>query len=388
MSYFEKAKQLQPHLVEMRHYLHAHPELGHDLPLTRAFVCAELDRLNIPYELPECGGIIGYVGKKGGKRILLRADMDALPILEQTGLPFASEHVGKMHACGHDTHTTMLLGAAALLKEQEQELPGQVVLCFQEAEELMGGAAAMLTSGALDPLPDHAFAFHVFPSETLPSGTISCTAGPYMSSIDEFDVVIQGKSSHGSQPHTGINPITAAVGIIQSITNLMRYEITSPEPAVLTVCKIESGTARNIIPESCTFGGTLRTVSEESRNYIKSRLEEILKGAEATYHVKAEFHSKGMSMLYNDPSFTHQAHDWLAEMPGALVQPVGSRINMVSEDFSEFALRAPSAMFEIASLSPKGKHFPGHNPCVLFDDEILYQGSAAYAQVATKYLQS
>lgn len=388
MSYLERAKTIQPHLVEIRHYLHAHPELGHDLPLTRALVYAELDRLNIPYDMPECGGIVGYIGKKGGKRILLRADMDALPILEQTGLPYASEHIGKMHACGHDTHTTMLLGAARLLKEQEQYLPGEVVLCFQEAEEQMGGAAVMLASGIFDPMPDHAFAFHVFPSETLPNGTISCTAGTYMSSIDEFTITIQGKASHGSQPHTGINPINAAAGIIQSITNMMRYEITSQEPAVLTICKIESGTACNIIPESCSLGGTLRTVNEESRSYIKARLEEILNGAKATYHVNAELHSKGMSMLYNDPAFTHQAHDWLSEMPGALVQPIGTRINMVSEDFSEFARRVPSAMFEIASLSPEGKHFPGHNPCVLFDDEILYQGSAAYAQVAAKYLQS
>jgi amidohydrolase len=388
MDLFEMAKELQPRLVEIRHYLHSHPELGHDLPMTRAFVCGELDRLGIPYELPECGGIIGYIGKKGGKRILLRADMDALPIKEQTGLSFESVNTGKMHACGHDTHMTMLLGAAELLKQREAELPGEVVLCFQEAEEIMDGALPMISSGALDPLPERAFAFHVFPSETLPTGTVSCTAGKYMTSIDEIRITVRGKSSHGSAPHNGNNPILAAMKIIQSFTDLIRYEVDAQSPSVLTICQIHSGTASNIIPDSCTFSGTLRMVDEEKRAYVKTRIQEIVSAAETAYRVRVELSTNGMPMVFNDPEFTRQAHDWIAEMPGAKVEPVGSRINMVSEDFAEFGMRVPSAMFEIASRSPEGKHFPGHNPCVLFDDQLLYQGSAAYAQVALRYLMS
>lgn len=388
MNRLEKAKELQPHLVEVRHYLHAHPELGHDLPITRAFVCAELDKMGVAYELPECGGIVGHIGKKGNKRILLRADMDALPIQEQTGLPFASQHEGKMHACGHDTHTAMLLGAAWLLQQQEDELSGEVVLCFQEAEETRGGALPMLTSGALDPIPDHAFAFHVFPSNTLPTGTISCTAGNYMTSIDEICVTVNGKSAHGSAPHTGTNPIMAAAAIIHAFTDLMRYEVDSQVPSVLTICQIQSGTACNIIPDSCTFSGTLRMMDEQKREYIKTRLQEIVAAAESSYRVQAAISIIGLPMVFNDPEFTRQAHDWIAEMPGIKVEPVGCRMNMVSEDFSEFSRRVPSAMFEIASRSPEGKHFPGHNPCVLFDDDLLYQGSAAFAQVAWRYLQS
>lgn len=389
MDFSKMAKALQPLLCELRHGLHSIPEIGHDLPLTRAFVCKELDRLSIPYTLPECGGIVAHIGKSNGpKRILLRADMDALPLAEQTGLPFASKHANKMHACGHDTHMTMLLGAANILKQCEQEMDGEVVLCFQEAEEVMGGAASMIESGALSPLPERAFAFHIFPSDTLPTGTICCTAGNFMSSVDVIHVTVKGKSAHGSAPHSGINPILAAAALIQDFTNLMRYELEAIQPAVLTVCQINSGSAANIIPETCSFSGTLRMFNDKDRSYVKERLQQLVDAVELSYRVEAHISLEGVSMVYNDPAFTLAAHDWIAEMPAAKIQGVGNTLSMVSEDFCEFGKRVPAAMFQIISHSPEGKHCSLHNPCILFDDEVLHQGAAALSQVAWRYIHS
>lgn len=386
MSLLTEAKEFQEELIHIRRWFHAHPEVSHDLAETRGYVMKRLDELGIPYDYAENGGIIARLGKRTGKSILLRADMDALPIQEKTGLPFASEHPGKMHACGHDVHMTMLLGAAKLLKQHEADLKGEVILLFQEAEEVMGGALNAINSGLLDPMPDRAFSMHVFPSETEPSGTFCFSSGVFMSSSDQWKVTVHGKSSHGSAPQNGINAITAAAQMIQGFANIARYELDPQLPAVLTVCKIGGGDVNNIIPDTCSFEGTLRMVDEEKRAFMHTRMHQMVHSMEEAYRVSADLQIHGVPRVYNDPEFVREVHDWIADLDGEIVQDVGRKINMVSEDFSEFGLRIPSVMLEILSKSPEGKHFPGHNPCVIFDEEVLYRGSAAYAQVAIKYL--
>ncbi len=387
MTLLEESKALQPELVELRRFFHAHPELGNDLPVTEGRVAKELEALGIPYEHIEGGGFLARFGKKGGKTILLRADMDALPIQEETGLPFASVNPGQMHACGHDNHMTMLLGGAKLLKAHEAELKGEVMLCFQEAEERVGGAIYVVNSPKLDPKPDHCFSMHIFPSETKNTGDISCTEGGFMSSCNKVVFTVTGKSAHGSSPHTGINSIVASAKLIEELTDMMRYELDPQLPASLTICKIEGGEVSNIIPQRCTFEGTLRMFDDERREYILGRIKDIMKSVELAYRVKVDFYTEGTGLLYNDPAFTAQAREWLHDLLGDAVEPVGHKRNMVSEDFSEFSKLCPSCMFEVWSRSPEGKHYPGHNCRVLFDEDVLYRGAAAYAQVALQYLK-
>lgn len=388
MRIIDEAKNIQQHLVDLRRWFHSHPEIGHDLTNTRARVLEELDALGISHEYVKNGGILGFLGKPGGKRILLRADMDALPMQEETGLPFASENPGKMHACGHDMHITMLLGAAHLLKAHEDELDGQVILCFQEAEEVMlGGAIDVVSSDLLKPFPDHTFAMHVFPEDCKESGTLVCTEGTFMTSCDVITVTVEGVACHGSTPHKGINPILVAMHLIQSFTDLMRYELDPQLPAVLTIGKISAGTAFNIIPSTCTFAGSLRMVSEERRAFVKRRLQQISSGTEEAFNVKIDLRFEGLDLVHNDPAFVHQVHGWLTDESGLLVENVGTHFKMVSEDFCEFCNKAPSAMFGIVSKSPEGQHYPLHNSHVIFDEDILYQGSTVFTKISLQYLK-
>ena len=208
-----------------------------------------------------------------------------------------------------------------------------------------------------------------------------------MTSCDVVSVTIEGVACHGSTPHKGINPILVAMHLIQSFTDLMRYELDPQLPAVLTICKISAGIAFNIIPGTCSFSGTLRMVSEEKRAFIKSRLQHIVNGAEESFNVKIHLDFEGLDLVHNSPTFVHQVHDWLADEKGLLVENVGNHLKMVSEDFCEYGKLAPSAMFGIVSKSPEGRHYPLHNSHVIFDEDILCQGSAAFTKISLQYLK-
>lgn len=314
--------------------------------------------------------------------------MDALPVDEKTELDFASENPGHMHACGHDLHTAMLLGAASLLKRHEHELDGQVILMFQPGEETADGAKAMLDAGILDPKPDVALAIHIAGFEEHPTGVVAIGLGPVFASRDEFVVSITGKGGHGAEPHDAKNPIYGAVKVIEALTDMMTYEKDASIPGVLTVCQIASGSAANIIPETCSFSGTLRMTDEAKRQSILSRMKTIVDFVCQAYGLEGNLAIRSsLPMLINDDHFSRQLHTWLKDqLQGTVIAPLERYLSMGSDDFALIADRVPSVYLHVISQSPQGRHYPGHHEKVEFDDEAIPFGSAVYATAALNYL--
>ena len=385
MNYFEEAQRHAAWITAQRHFFHRHPELGFELPKTQAHLCEALREIGLTPRQLKCGGVLAELSGKEKPCILLRADMDALPLTECSGVPFASEHPGMMHACGHDTHMAMLLGAAAMLKQHEAELQGKVLICFQPAEEIMRGAEALLQE--LPTEPDFAFALHIFPTNTHESGTFVCPEGGYMSSSDVFAVTVTGKSAHGSTPNQGRNPLYPAMEIAQPFIAMMNNEKDPRTAGALSVCAFHCGETHNIIPNSCWFKGTLRMMDEQERRELHTRMRETVAFIGKAHRVDAELvFEASVPSLFNDPILARKAQGYLERAAGRGVGPLEEKRNMVSEDFALFGQRMPAVMFELLSRSPENAHYPGHNPRVTFDDSILHRGAAAYAQVAQDYL--
>ena len=273
MHAFQEAKAIEQEIIGWRRAIHQHPEVGQALPHTAALVRSKLEEWGIEYREVIPNAFLAYIGKKGGRSILMRADMDALPMEEQTGLPFSSQCPGAMHSCGHDTHTAMLLGAAKLLKQHESELNGLAILMFQPGEEVLAGAKAMVDAGALqDPKPDGAMALHIA-SSPLKTGQIAMGYGPCAASSDCYKITLHGKGGHGSAPQDSINPIFCACKIIEAFTDIARFEIDPQQPSVVNICAIHSGTTYNIIPNDCEIMGTIRMFDEPRREALLQRLD-------------------------------------------------------------------------------------------------------------------
>lgn len=384
INYFYEAEGLNNWIADKRHTLHRRPELGFELPETRAFLLKTLSSIGVKARVLECGGLLATLGKKEGRCILLRADMDALPMEEKSGVSFRSEKPGCMHSCGHDTHMAMLLGAIEMLKRHEDTLNGQVLCCFEPAEEIMRGAEAVIKE--LPRTPDFAFALHIFTTDTEENGYILCPEGAHMSSSDVFCVKVRGKSGHGSDPHTGINPLYPAMEMARSFVELLSNEKDPRDAGALSVCQFQGGNAHNIIPEECCFKGTLRMLNEEARKNLHKRMGEIVEGISLADRVQGELSFEdSVPALINDPFLAGKAQGYLSAVAEG-IGPLEHRRNLVSEDFACFGRTMPLVLFELLSRSPEGAHYPGHNPRVLFDDSILYRGAAAYAQVAQDYL--
>ena len=274
----DAARQLQPELVRLRRSLHEEPELGLELPLTRAKVLDALADLDLRIELHEkTSGVVATLkGAREGRTLLLRADMDALPMPEDTDLPFRSRHDGRMHACGHDAHTAMLVGAARLLHERRDAMAGDVVFAFQPGEEGHFGARYMIDEGLLDRRVDAAFAIHITP--LLPVGMLGTRAGPLMASADIFDIRLAGRGGHASMPHDCTDPVPVACEIVSALQSFVTRRIPVFDPVVLTVARIEAGTTYNVIPESAHLQGTLRALSERSRELAREGIRDVVSG--------------------------------------------------------------------------------------------------------------
>ena len=389
---YKEAKEMNEQLLAWRRQIHHHPELGCRLPQTTALVKKALDGLGISWEEIGPCAIVGVIGKKEGKKILLRADMDALPMGEETGLPFASECDGVMHSCGHDCHTSMLLTAAALLKKHEEELQGQVILMFQPDEEGTDGTGArmMVENGLLDKYkPDVAVMAHMA-SDIVKTNQIMLKSGPCSASSDRFVVHLHGKGGHGARPHQSINPITCAIKIAEAFGDIGRYEVDVQEPTALSICTFHSGTASNIIPEDCEFTGTLRTFNDEARQFTLDRMQQVAQSIADAYRCQLTFdRPRGIPPLINDPEFSQQLHTWLQEtigQEGVDIPPMSYTKSMGSEDFSFISSRVPSCSFSVGSTSHQEQVYPLHHPKIIFDEDGLAAGAAAYAQAAYSYL--
>lgn len=391
-----EAREIQEELVAYRRWLHAHAEVGFQLTQTKQYVWDALKRMGI---VPvDCGkaGLIAVLGKKNsGKTILLRADMDALPIPEESGEEFVCPN-GTMHACGHDLHTAMLLGAAKLLKNHESELNGCVKLMFQPAEEVFEGAKDMIANGVLeDPKPDAAIMIHVTAAVPMPSGmVIICPPGVSAPAADYFTIRVQGKGCHGSAPHNGIDALTAASHILLALQEIHARELPASEEAVLTIGTFQGGTAPNVIADTAELSGTIRTYSEETRSYLKERMETISSAVAQAYRASAtvEFGS-GCPTLVNDKKLGRTLYTCLTQSHGANMVLNAADLGTSmrgggSEDFAYVSQEIPSVMLALAAgRAEDGYRYPQHHPKVRFDESVLSAGTAAFVSSALGYLE-
>lgn len=401
-EFLQEAASYQEELVKTRRFLHTHPGTGFDLEETLAYVKEEL--LSMGYEPEMCGkaGIVAMAGgKKEGKVFLIRGDMDALPIKEEADVDFPSTN-GKMHACGHDMHTTMMLGAARLLKKYEDQICGTVKLMFQPAEEIFEGSKDMIEAGLLEnPKVDAAMMIHVMAGLPLPAGTIiSCDGGVSAPAADYFYIDIQGKGCHGSMPNNGIDPISIAAHIITGLQEIHARELGLADEAILTLGTIQAGNAANVIPDTAHLSGTIRTYDENTRAFIKDRVGEISTGIATAFRGSATVtYGSGCPCLYNNPDLAQCTADYLKELLGPTKAFTASALNAMagegkapkstgSEDFAYVSQEVPSIMFALAAGTPQeGYGYPQHHPKVKFDESVLSQGSAIYAYTAMRWLK-
>lgn len=387
------AKKIEPEIREYRRWLHAHAETGFDLGATKAYVKNTLKKMG--YSVSECGkcGLTATVGR-GGKVFLLRADMDALPIVEESDVEFPCP-TGNMHACGHDLHTAMLLGAAKLLKERESELSGTVKLMFQPAEEIFEGSKDMIENGLLqNPDVDAAVMIHVTAGLPIPSGTVIISApGVSAPAADYFTIRVQGKGCHGSTPQNGVDALSAAAHILIALQEIHARELNPMEEAVLSIGKFIGGTAENVIADSAILGGTIRTYSEETRAYLKDRMTTIAQSVATAFRATAEVNfGSGCPTLVNDKSLCSDLVAYLGELlgpQGALdAAAFGPSRGGGSEDFAYISQKVPAVMLALAAGEPdKGYSYPQHHPKVKFDEKALPIGAAAFTYCAMRYLE-
>ena len=392
-----EAKALQEEIKSHRLWLHTHAETGFDLTETKPYVKSTLTEMG--YTVQECGkaGLVTTVGKPGGKVILLRADMDALPIAEEADVDFACKN-GRMHACGHDMHTAMLLGAAKILKAHESELDGMVKLMFQPAEEIFEGSKDMIVSGVLEnPRPDAALMIHVAAGMPLPAGTVVVSApGVSAPAADYFTIRVHGKGCHGSAPQNGIDPLTAAAHILIALQEIHARELSASDEAVLTIGTFHAGEAGNVIPDTATMGGTIRTYDEKTRAYLKERMTAIAQSIAEAFRASAEVSfGSGCPTLVNDKDLSEKVTGYLKGLLGASHAFTTAELNGGkpargggSEDFAYVSHEVPSLMLALAAGEPsKGYVYPQHHPKVKFDESVLSTGAAVFVDCALQYLR-
>ncbi len=393
----QEAAALQEEIKAHRLWLHTHAETGFDLTETKPYVKSALAEMG--YAVQESGkaGLVTTVGKPGGKVLLLRADMDALPIAEEADVDFVCKN-GRMHACGHDMHTAMLLGAAKILKAHESELDGMVKLMFQPAEEIFEGSKDMIASGVLEnPRPDAALMIHVAAGMPLPAGTVVVSApGVSAPAADYFTIRVHGKGCHGSAPQNGIDPLTAAAHILVALQEIHARELSASDEAVLTIGTFHAGEAGNVIPDTATMGGTIRTYDEKTRAYLKKRMTAIAKNVAEAFRASAEVSfGSGCPTLVNDGALSEKVTGYLKDLLGAdraftTAELSGGKPARGggSEDFAYVSHEVPSLMLALAAGEPsKGYVYPQHHPKVKFDESVLSTGAAVFVDCAMRYLK-
>lgn len=388
MDYLKRSEELFEETVENRRHLHQMPELGLELPETTAFIMEKLTEMG--YDPKPCGGgVVACVGKTGGKTVLLRGDVDALPMKEESGLPFASQRENA-HTCGHDIHGAMLLTAAKMLKENEAALDGMVKLMFQSGEEPLTGARSMIADGLLqDPRPDVALGYHVV-AGSMPMGLfVYNREGTLMNSSDNFIIDIQGKGGHGAYPDACIDPINIAAHMILALESVVAREIKSTQASVLTIGKVTAGDAPNIIPDQTQLQGTLRCDSEKERKFILQRLSEVVDAVAKMYRGSATITMlAGTPPLICDPQSVDDFVGYMRELdvPGQC-EHVGMHAAS-SEDFSAVLSEIPGAyMFLSAGFTDGRETYNQHHPKVEFNEEVMKSGAAYLAHCATRWLE-
>ena len=381
------AADLMEEAVAVRRSIHSHPELGLELPRTQELVAGKLEALGLTPTLGQgCSSLVAVLeGEREGPTTLLRADMDALEMPEDTGLEFASGIRGRMHACGHDAHTAMLLGAARLLHDRRQDLAGRVVLMFQPGEEGHDGARVMLEEGLMSKYGDvdRAFAIHI--TAAMPNGWLSTRPGTLMASADEFQVTVTGRGGHASMPHDATDPVPAAAEIIMSVQAMVTRAVPAFDPAVVTVSMVHGGTATNVIPAEVVLGGTIRAVSDQSRDKVIKRFGELVTLVASAHDCRAELEIMpgNYPVTINDPAFaahTLQVARSLVGNGSSLEMPTPV---MGAEDWSRVLRQVPGSMAFLGACPPgETQPAPNHSNHFVIDEGAMATGIAMYSAMA------
>ncbi len=385
-NFIERANEIKQELVEIRRYLHEHAEIGDNLPVTTQYVMEQLTNLGLePKEICKSGITAVIKGGKPGKTILLRADMDALPMQENNSLPFRSQ-TNYAHTCGHDLHTAMLLGAARMLIEHRDNLCGNVKLMFQPAEEIFTGSAAMLKNGLMEsPQVDAALDMHVMTEQAC--NTISCRSGFVTASCDGFKITVKGKGCHGAQPHNGIDPINVAAHILISMQELIARETPPSKLAVLTIGNLSAGTTANIIPETAVMQGTMRCYDKDLRAHLFKRFNEMTLYTAKAFGAEAEIEIlSDVPSIYSNPEMMEQCIGYLKELSDCFAYDYDYLVT-ASDDYARITELVPSIFFAIGA-APENPEliFPNHNPNVIFNENCIPVGAAMFAHCAYRWL--
>ena len=389
MNYYERALELKDETIANRRHIHKNAETGLDLPKTKAYVMEKLTEYGL--EPKDCGyGVTATLGK-GGKVLLLRADMDALPMPEESGEEFACPTGKEAHTCGHDFHAAMLLTAAKMLKEKEDTLEGTIKFMFQPAEETFEGSKNMIENGILENPPvDAALAYHVSPGK-MPIGLFMYNdKDTMMYSVDGFKITIHGKGSHGAYPHVGIDPINIGVHIHLALQELIARESDPTHSCVLTIGQFTGGTAANIIPETAVLQGTIRTNKPEARELLVRRMKEVAEKTAAVYNgtVDIEMISEVPPLICN-PKLTDEVVGYMQELGIPGLTPYPGISASASEDFAVIAEKVPSTFMYLSAgyLDERGQ-YPAHHPKAQFNEDVCPIGAACLAHCASQWLKN
>ena len=390
-KFIEQAKLIKEEIISYRRVIHSNPEVGQELPKTKKYVMDKLVEFGYsPKEICESGIVATIKGNKPGKTFLLRADMDALPIAEKTSCDFKSTN-GCMHACGHDMHTAMLLGAARLLKENQDEIEGTIKLVFQPDEEGFTGSKKMIKAGVLEnPKVDAALAMHVHSG--TPSNVVLCGLGTSIAGCNRFRIVVKGKGCHGAMPETGIDPINIAAHIYLAIQTILTREISATESAVVTIGKFVGGDVPNVIPEEVVMEGTIRSLDKEVGEFIFDRMNEIVTSTAKMLRGEAELiELSSVPPLANNDELAHELTGYMKDIVGEKAVVLFEQGGMGSEDFASYSYEVPSVYIMLGAGTKQENSLYGeamHNEKVVFNEDILPTGAAIHAYSAIMWLKN
>ncbi|MCY6484647.1 M20 family metallopeptidase [Clostridium aestuarii] len=387
MNFLKNAIEIKDELIQIRRDFHMHPELDFDLERTLCKVKEFLDKEGIEYVQTSKSGICATIKGNGNKTIGIRADMDALPMEEKRQCEYASKIKGKMHACGHDVHTTILLGAAKVLNSIRNELNGNVKLIFEPAEETTGGAPYMIQEGILEnPNVDAIIGLHVEPN--IEVGKIGIKRDVVNAASNPFNIKIIGRGGHGAYPHSTVDPVVISANIITAIQNIVSREIPPTDPAVITIGSIHGGTAQNIIPDYVEISGIIRTMTSEHREYVKKRLVEVVEGITNSMRGKCEINiQESYPCLYNDDNIVDILEDSAQEIIDKKNIIVLKKPTMGVESFAYFSMKRPSVFYYLGTKNEaKDTSYPLHNNLFDVDEDCIPVGVAIHCKTVVNFL--
>lgn len=384
-----EARKIEPEIIRIRRKIHSEPELSFKELKTSSLVAGKLRELGIQVKIHAGGnGVLGILrGDKEGKVVALRADMDALPVTEDVDVPFKSKINGVMHACGHDTHVAMLLGAAMLLSKHKKDLCGTVKFLFQPAEEDggIGGAKPMIQAGVMqNPKVDYVFGLHIWGESA--AGTFGIRPGPFMATPDGFEIRVLGRGGHGSRPDQTVDPIFISAQLINALQGISSRIVDPIRPFVLSVCSMHSGTTDNVIPDEAVMQGTIRTLDEKTRQRAKKFVHQITRDLCNAFGARyvLDFVKDPYPITYNDETVTDRAMKVLKAIDGTRTKVIDERLG--AEDFSRFLQKAPGAFYFLGTRNEKkGCVFPNHSSKFKVDEDVLKYGAISLAKLALEF---